>query len=51
MMKRLAEIEKRIEALKEVFREFTNKDPIKIIGIGRNEIYFYLEGYYQEFSK
>jgi uncharacterized membrane protein (DUF106 family) len=49
MMKRLAEIEKRIEELKEVFREFTHHDPIQIIGVGKDENYFYLEGIYQEF--
>jgi hypothetical protein len=49
MFKRLGEIEKRIEGIKEVFKEFIGKEPLQIVGMGKNEIYFCLEGFYQEF--
>jgi hypothetical protein len=49
MYKRLYEIEERIKRLKEVAKEFTNYELQRVIGVGNNEIYFVLEGYYQEF--
>jgi hypothetical protein len=51
MFKRLKEIEERIGKMREVFKEFTGYDLVKVIGVGKNEIYFYLEGFYQEFFK
>jgi PAS domain-containing protein len=49
MYKGFKKIEERIERLKEVFREFTGYEPVKVIGIGKDEIFFRLEGIYQEF--
>jgi hypothetical protein len=49
MFKRIYELEERLRRMREVFKECTGYDLMKIVGTGRNEIYFSLEGFYQEF--
>jgi hypothetical protein len=51
MFKRIWELEARIGRMKDVFKQYTGYDLMQIKGVGKNEIYFSLEGFYQEFME
>jgi hypothetical protein len=50
MLKNFGQVEERIKKMREAFKTATGKELLQIVGHGKSEFDFCLEGVYQEFT-